>query len=156
VKQSKPGCGRNRAFFILGLVGRQAAAKMPYNSGISHAERRRAAGASTDRRLIVLNRICPSCFAESVPVKELLVSYARCPNCRAAVGPHWLFNWPLNLLTFLVTSLSTIAVLAQFGIYAALLWFPFPVGALGYLKASFSPLEVKDVRPRFPARSSRG
>jgi hypothetical protein len=55
-----------------------------------------------------------------------------------------------------VTSLSTIAVLAQFGIYAALLWFPFPVGALGYLKARFSPLEVKVARPGVPARSSRG
>jgi hypothetical protein len=129
---------------------------MPYNSDISHAERRRTAGASTDRRLIVLNRVCPSCFAESVPVTELLVSCVRCPECRAAVGPHRLFSWPLNLLTFLVTFLSTIAVLAQFGIYAALLWFPFPVGTLGYLKARFSPLEVKVARPRFSARSSRG
>ena len=129
---------------------------MPYNSGISPAERRRTAGAPNNRRPIVLNRVCPSCFAESVPVTELLVSYVRCPDCRAAVGPHWLFSWPLNLVTFLVTSLSTIAVLAQFGIYAALLWFPFPVGALGYLKARFSPLEVKVGRPRFSALSSRG
>jgi hypothetical protein len=53
------------------------------------------------------------------------------------------------LLTLLVTSLSTIAVVAQFGIYAALLWFPFPVGALGYLKARFSPLEVKVAQPGF-------
>jgi hypothetical protein len=66
-----------------------------------------------------------------------------------------MFGWPLNVLTFLVTSLSTIAVLAQFGIYAALLWFPFPVGALGYLKARFLPLEVRVARPGFPAGSSR-
>ncbi|MDH3989455.1 MAG: hypothetical protein OEV34_10020 [Gammaproteobacteria bacterium] len=34
-------------------------------------------------------------------------------------------------------------VVLQMGIYAALLWFTFPIGALSYLKARFGPLETK-------------
>lgn len=88
-------------------------------------------------------RACPCCCVESIPVTELLVSFCRCPNCRTVVGPHWLFNLLFVVVTFVATALSTIAVLAQFGLFAALLWFSFPVGALGHLKAKFSPLEVK-------------
>jgi len=29
------------------------------------------------------------------------------------------------------------------GFYAGLLWLPFPIGAMGYLKARYCPLEVK-------------
>jgi hypothetical protein len=35
------------------------------------------------------------------------------------------------------------AVLAQQGLYAALIWLPFPIGAIGYFKARFCPLETK-------------
>jgi len=46
-------------------------------------------------------------------------------------------------LIFVTTTLSTIAVLAQQGLYAALIWLPFPIGAIGYVKARFCPLVTK-------------
>jgi hypothetical protein len=42
-----------------------------------------------------------------------------------------------------VTVLSTIVVSVRYGMYAAILWFSFPVGTLGYLKARFAPLVVR-------------
>lgn len=59
------------------------------------------------------------------------------------VGPHWFFGITFFVVIFAITLVSTIAVLAQFGIYAAVLWFPFPIGAIGYLKARFSPLKAR-------------
>ncbi len=91
-------------------------------------------------------RICPTCSQESIPISELLLSHARCPYCNSLVGPHWFFGTIFFVIIFLVTMASTIAVLALFGIYAAILWFSFPIGAIGYLKARFSPLETKQVK----------
>jgi len=73
----------------------------------------------------------------------LLMSNAVCPNCRALVGPHWLFSSAFFIVILVVTLASTVAVLSQFGIYAAVLWFSFPIGTIGYIKARFSPLETK-------------
>jgi len=47
------------------------------------------------------------------------------------------------LLTFVVTLFSTLAILADQGLYAAILMFPLPIGAMGYLKARFCPLEAR-------------
>jgi hypothetical protein len=47
------------------------------------------------------------------------------------------------MLIFAVTVSTTIMVLAQMGFYAALLWFPCPIGALSYVKAWLCPLEAK-------------
>lgn len=73
----------------------------------------------------------------------MLLAHATCPNCRALVGPHWTLGTVFFLVILGVTVLTTIMVLAQFGIYAAILWFSFPIGALGYIKARFAPLVVK-------------
>ena len=54
-----------------------------------------------------------------------------------------MFRAGFFLVTFTVTVLSALAVLAQQGVYAALLWIPFPIGAIGYLKARLCPLETK-------------
>jgi hypothetical protein len=35
------------------------------------------------------------------------------------------------------------AVFAQMGFYAAILWFPFPIGSLNYLKVRVCPLETR-------------
>ena len=90
------------------------------------------------------NRTCPNCQQASIPVAELLVTHATCPNCRAIVGPHWSLAAISFIVIFTVTIIATIVVLAQFGIYAAILFFSFPIGALGYLKARFAPLVVKN------------
>lgn len=95
------------------------------------------------------NRTCPACSQPSIPVSDLLVSNARCVNCGSTVGVHWLFGSIFYVIIFIVASVTTIMVLAQFGIFAAILWFSFPVGAIGYLKARFSPLERKDA-PHLP------
>jgi hypothetical protein len=91
----------------------------------------------------VTHRICPACSEKSIPISELLLSHATCPNCKNLVGPHWFFGSAFYAIILLVTVVSTIIVLAQFGIYAAILWFSFPIGAIGYLKARFSPLVTK-------------
>lgn len=46
-------------------------------------------------------------------------------------------------MIFAVTAVSSIAVLAQQGIYTALLWAPFPIGAIGYVNARYFPLGTK-------------
>lgn len=51
-----------------------------------------------------------------------------------------------HFLTFVVTLFSTIAILAEQGLYAAILLLPLPIGAIGYLRAQFCPLQAN--RPR--------
>ena len=93
------------------------------------------------------NRICPVCSQPSLQVSELLVSNARCLNCGATVGVHWLFGSIFYVIIFAVAGISTLLVLARFGVFAAILRFSFPIGAIGYLKARFSPLQRKDAPP---------
>lgn len=45
-----------------------------------------------------------------------------------------------SLAIIVVTVATSIAVLSLFGIYAVILWFAFPIGAIGYLKARLCPL----------------
>ena len=90
------------------------------------------------------NRICPVCSQRSIDVTELLVSNAVCPNCRSTVGVHWLYGGFFYLVLLAIAGISTLLVLARFGIFAAILWFSFPIGAIGYLKARFSPLQRKE------------
>ena len=92
------------------------------------------------------HRVCPACEQEAIRISDLLLSNVRCPNCGKTVGPHWFFGMAFFVIIFAITLVSTIAVLAQFGIYAAILWFSFPIGAIGYLKARFSPLDIKHVK----------
>ena len=93
----------------------------------------------------MLNRNCPVCSQPSIPISDLLVSNnAKCPNCGSTIGIHWLFGSFFWVVIFAVTAISTLLVLGRFGIFAAILWFSFPVGAIGYLKARFSPLRRKD------------
>jgi len=76
----------------------------------------------------------------------LLVSNVDCPICGAFVGVQRFYKAVFFLVIFSITAPSTIAVLAQQGVYAALLWIPFPIGAIGYLKARFCPPETKRKR----------
>lgn len=88
-------------------------------------------------------RECPSCAAHSIRPADLLLSDCYCPHCGALVGTHWAASLGCTVLIWAVTLLTTVMVLMQSGLYAALLWLPFPVGSLGYLKARFAPLETK-------------
>ena len=52
-----------------------------------------------------------------------------------------------TLAIVVVTVGTSLAVLYLFGIYAVILWFAFPIGAIGYLKARFCPLVPVDPAP---------
>jgi hypothetical protein len=62
----------------------------------------------------------------------VIASNFECRNCNTLVGIQWLYRAVFFALIFVTTTLSTIAVLAQQGLYAALIWLPFPIGAIGY------------------------
>jgi hypothetical protein len=47
-----------------------------------------------------------------------------------------------SLVIVVVTVGSSVAVFSMFGVYAVILWFAFPIGAIGYIKARFCPLTV--------------
>jgi len=47
-----------------------------------------------------------------------------------------------SVVIIAVTVGSSVAVFTMFGIYAVILWFAFPIGAIGYIKARFCPLTV--------------
>ena len=73
-----------------------------------------------------------------------MLSNVRYPNCTRVIGPHWFFGTFFFVVILLVAGITTFIVLARFGIYAAILWFSFPIGAISYLKARFAPLQVKE------------
>ena len=56
---------------------------------------------------------------------------------------HWAAYFGFNVLIIAITLTTTTMVLMQSGLYAAILWFPFPIGSLSYIKARFAPLEIK-------------
>ena len=90
-----------------------------------------------------MNRKCPNCSEDTIPISELLVSSFDCSSCGKFIGVHWLFRAAFFIVILLITVPTVIAIFVQQGVYAALLWAPFPIGALGYVKARFCPLEEK-------------
>jgi hypothetical protein len=87
-----------------------------------------------------MQRSCPNCSAPAIPIRELLFGICRCPNCKVGVRVHRVASALFSLAIIVVTIATSIAVLSLFGIYAVILWFAFPIGAIGYLKARFCPL----------------
>ena len=93
------------------------------------------------------HRNCPSCGQKTIPLSELLVSDTRCAGCGSVVGPQRLIGALFFVVTAAATAVSTLAVLAQFGLYAAIFWFSVPIGAIGYLRARLSPLISRQTDP---------
>ena len=91
----------------------------------------------------MMYRRCPSCSARSVPLYGLLFSRIACRNCNASVGAGWLCSGIFFVFALVLTITSTAAVMGHQGFYVGLLWLPFPIGAVGYLKARYCPLDVK-------------
>lgn len=87
-----------------------------------------------------MNRTCPNCASESISVNELIFSDVMCANCDHLVRVHWLFRAVFHVAILIATILTVVIVLIDQGIYAAILLFTVPIGALGYIKARFSPL----------------
>jgi len=49
----------------------------------------------------------------------------------------------VNLVSFLVTVLTSLIVLIQMGNFWVLVWFSVPIASFAYLKARLGPLEIK-------------
>ena len=90
-----------------------------------------------------MNKACPSCSERSIPVSDVLLSDANCSKCGSRVGFHWAMSLAFAAVIIPITVISTLMVLAQMDVYAALLWVPFPIGAISYIKARFCPLVVR-------------
>ena len=71
---------------------------------------------------------------------ELLFGSYPCPMCRFEVRVNRFASALFTLVMIAVTIGTSLMVLALFNIYAVILWFAFPIGAIGYLKARFCPL----------------
>lgn len=89
-----------------------------------------------------MKRQCPACQNFSVPISDLIVATGECGHCRAEVNVRGPYRVLFAIVITLIAVPSTLAVLLQQGIYAALLWLPFPIGALGFLRAKVCPLTV--------------
>lgn len=77
----------------------------------------------------------------TVPVSGVLFSQYRCPNCKRLVRIRGVSAAVVNGLILIATIVTTAMVFLQAGLYGAILWLPFPIGALSYLKARFCRLE---------------
>jgi len=97
---------------------------------------------------MAMTRNCPNCSERTIAASALIASSGYCSNCGSDVGVHWFWRTGFVIATLIVAVPTTVAVFAQQGIYAALLWAPFPIGALGYLKARFCPLVTKQKNTR--------
>ena len=89
-----------------------------------------------------MQRICPNCSVRAIPVAELLFGVCRCPNCQLDVRVNRFASLLFSLVIVAVTVATSLMVLSLFGVYAVILWFAFPIGAIGYLKARYCPLTV--------------
>jgi hypothetical protein len=88
-------------------------------------------------------RICPACSKRSLPVSNLLFGDAQCASCKNFSGVHWIASTSFAVAIFIVTAFTSLLVLTQSGLYAALIWLPFPIGALSFLKAWLCPLQAR-------------
>ena len=87
-------------------------------------------------------RPCPNCGEKTVPVTAVLFSAFRCPSCSRTVRVSRVAAALFNLLILVVTVVTTGMVFLQAGLYAGIVWLPFPIGALSYVKARFCSLEA--------------
>ena len=90
-----------------------------------------------------MKRDCPNCSSNTISVQELLFADCRCGNCHRIVGVRRIWSALASIVIFTVAIVTTLIVLIELDLWAALLWFTLPVGALGYLKARYCPLETK-------------
>lgn len=90
-----------------------------------------------------MKRECPNCHSETISVRELLFGNCHCKSCLRIIGVHRIASAVASFVIFSVAIVTTLIVLIELDLWAALLWFTLPVGALSYVKARFCPLEAK-------------
>ena len=89
-----------------------------------------------------MRRNCPNCSANTIATTDLIFGDCRCPACDARVRVNRLASILFSLVIIAVTVGTSVAVFAMYGVYAVILWFAFPIGAIGFVKARFCPLSV--------------
>jgi uncharacterized protein (DUF983 family) len=89
-----------------------------------------------------MQRTCPNCSQNGIPLSGLLVGPCRCTACGVTVQVNRAVSSLFSVLILVVTLVTSYMVLSLFGIYAVVVWFIFPIGAIGYLRARFCPLTV--------------
>lgn len=90
-----------------------------------------------------MKRTCPNCSRNTISVRELLFGDCRCAGCGRVIGVHRVAGALSSIFIFAVAIVTTLIVLIELDIWAALLWFTLPVGALTYLKVRYCPLETR-------------
>ena len=90
-----------------------------------------------------MKRKCPNCSSETISVRELLFGDCRCKSCLRIIGVRRIVSAIASFVIFAVAIATTLVVLVALDLWAALLWFTLPVGALSYVKARFCPLEAR-------------
>jgi len=78
-------------------------------------------------------------------VEDLFLRDTHCKACRSSVSVRRGFALVVNLISFLVTILTTLIVLLQMGNFWALVWFSVPIASFAYLKARLGPLETRQI-----------
>jgi hypothetical protein len=102
---------------------------------------------------MALTRRCPNCSQQTISVSSLVMADVDCANCKQLIGVHWLFRFLFFIIIFPAAALTGLVVYVDQGLYAALLFVSLPIGAIGYIKARFSPLAVRRQRS-MPRRST--
>ncbi len=91
-----------------------------------------------------MNRNCPNCSSSTISITELLFGDCRCKSCLRVIGVPRIVSAIASFVIFSVAIVTTLIVFVALDMWAALLWFTLPVGALSYIKARFCPLRVKE------------
>ena len=97
--------------------------------------------------MATLQRPCPNCAEKTVLVSAVLFSDFRCPNCACVVRVAKAAAAVFNFLILIATVVTTGMIFLQAGLYASIVWLPFPIGALSYVKARFCKLESQPAGP---------
>ncbi len=103
-----------------------------------------------------MKRICPNCSDQTISVRELVFRDCRCRNCLRIIGVHRVASVIASIVIFTVAVVTTLIVLIELDLWAALLWFTLPVGALSYVKARFCPLDTRPESHQPGAADRRG
>ena len=67
----------------------------------------------------------------------------ECPKCRSIIGAHTIVAAITYPAIVFAAMLWTVVVYKAFGYIYAIVLFPVPIGALGYIVARYSKLQIK-------------
>lgn len=87
-------------------------------------------------------------------VSGLILSDVLCPNCGELVGVQRVFKAVFFLIILVATIVVGFVVLVDQGVYAALLMISLPIGAIGFIKARYCPLVVRNKNPNAEGASN--